>query len=136
MNIYQGSGSAYARFEGVYAPGRGVSLETAVPIAALILRDWRRGWTYDRSGARVPMTAELARRRLWYLYPLCIKHGGSRCERVAQLAEKVYLTRRVPPEYAHLVTLGGPRAGAVLEELARMGVVPVAPRVVARVGAR
>jgi hypothetical protein len=138
MNIYQGGRSAYARFEGAYAPGSGVSLATAVPIAALILRDLRRGWTYDHGGSRVPMTPELARRRLWYLYPLCIKHTGSGCEHVMRLAALAFLRRQIPPEYAHLVRLEGPNAARVMAELARLGIVPAAavPVVVARVGAR
>ncbi|MEM4958382.1 MAG: hypothetical protein QXX12_00730 [Nanopusillaceae archaeon] len=90
-NIYQGSGSCYALNEGIYVPDRGVNLSTALGISYLILRDLRRGWTYDKQCRIIPMTPELARSRLNYLYPLALKHyGREEAEKVRKLIDIIY----------------------------------------------
>jgi hypothetical protein len=126
-NIYQGPGSVYARMEGVWAPGSGIrSLESAASIAALILRDYRRGWTYDHYGNVIPMTWDLARRRLVYLYPLAIKHGAPNPEAVRDLAFRAAATGALPPEYLRYARLEGPQARRVALELGLPAAAPAA----------
>jgi len=79
-NIYEGPSSCYAIKEGIYVVGRKVNLATAVAIAKLILRDFRRGWTYDHQCRRIPMTPTLFRKRLFYLIALAKKHGAPKHE--------------------------------------------------------
>lgn len=129
MNIYSGPGSAYAVYEGVYAPEGGVDLVAAASIAALILRDMRRGWGYDRRGDRVKVTPLTAARRLRYLVPLCVKHGGRGCSLVRDLVERALATGRIPPEYAPYVRLEGRNAAPVYRELAARGIVPAPVKV-------
>jgi len=75
-NVYQGPNSCYARFEGNYAPGRGVNAFTVRYIVGYILRDLKRGWTYERGTCRrIKMTPKLAVKRLKYLIALARKHA-------------------------------------------------------------
>jgi hypothetical protein len=75
-NVYQGSNSCYAKFEGNYVPGRGVNAFTVRFLVGYILRDLKRGWTYERGTCRrVKMTPELAIKRLMYLITLARKHA-------------------------------------------------------------
>ncbi|RLG82909.1 MAG: hypothetical protein DRO39_09005 [Thermoprotei archaeon] len=120
-NIYEGPGSWYAIYEGCFVPGKGVDRYTAASIAALILRDLRRGWSYDDRGRRVAMTRDLARRRLIYLIALARKHSGPREMReVEEVVRYAAEYGRLPP-YA-VVLLAGSRAREVAEELRRMGI--------------
>jgi len=135
LNIYMGPGSAYAKREGVYVPGRGVDLQTGVSIAALILRDLRRGWSYDHSGRVVEVDRDLAWRRLRYLYPLCLKHTGD-CERLREALVRIMVSGRIPPEYAHLVRLEGPAAHVVASELEALGILPAAAKPLVRARVR
>lgn len=90
-NIYQGPSSCYATYEGIYVGGRGVDLYTAMGISYLILRDLNRGWTYDKQCRIIPMTPELAMRRLNYLYALSLKHyGREEAEKVRKLINIIY----------------------------------------------
>ena len=129
-DIYTGSGSVYARMEGAYVPERrGVDLRTAASIAALILRDLKRGWTYDHYGNVVNMNWDLARRRLYYLVPLCVKHaklGGfaHECSDIYELARTAVLRGRLPAKYARMVRLSGPKARAIMKSLAGAGIIP------------
>jgi hypothetical protein len=118
--IYEGARSAYARMEGAWVPGRGVrDAGAAASIAALIVRDYRRGWTYDHYGNVVPMTWDLARRRLLYLIPLAVKHGASQRDLrlIRDLVYRAAATGELPPEYLPLVRLEGPQAERILAEL-------------------
>jgi len=120
-NKYEGPRSWYAIYEGVFVPGKGVDRYTAASIAALILRDLKRGWTYDSYGRRIPMTRELARRRLIYLIALARKHYGAKeMKEVEELVRYVLEYWRLPP-YA-VVYLAGPNARKVAEELKRLGI--------------
>jgi hypothetical protein len=75
-NVYQGPNSCYARHEGIYVPGRGVNAFTVRRLAGYILRDLRRGWTYERGTCRrIKMTPKLAVKRLRYLIALAKKHA-------------------------------------------------------------
>ena len=100
-NIYQGPRSCYARHEGMYAPGRGINLVSAPAILWMLLRDLRRGYTYNHSCKKIRMTERLFERRARYLIPLCRKHnrGTARdtiCSRVERLVEYVLRFRRLP----------------------------------------
>jgi hypothetical protein len=75
-NVYQGPNSCYARHEGVYVPGRGINAFTARRMVRYILRDLKRGWTYERGTCRkIKMTPKLAIKRLRYLVALARKHA-------------------------------------------------------------
>ncbi|MCD6369707.1 MAG: hypothetical protein J7L38_07945 [Thermoproteales archaeon] len=79
--IYLDINSVYAEKEGVYVRDfrkEGIDVfDEAIGIATLILRDYRRGWTYDHDGNIIEMTETLAKRRLNYIKPLSIKHGAT-----------------------------------------------------------
>jgi hypothetical protein len=76
VNVYQGPDSCYARREGLYAPGRGVNAFTVRYLVGYIIRDLKRGWTYERGTCRrVRMTPRLAVKRLRYLIALARKHA-------------------------------------------------------------
>ena len=120
-NKYEGSRSWYAVYEGVFVPGGGVNRYTAASIAALILRDLRRGWTYDENGRRIKMDPGLAKQRLVYLIALAKKHYGDVEKReVEEIVRYVLEHGRLPP-YA-VVHLAGPRAREVADELRRLGI--------------
>jgi len=75
-NVYQGPNSCYGKFEGNYAPGRGVNAFTVRYLVGYILRDLKRGWTYERGTCRrIKMTPKLAIKRLMYLIALARKHA-------------------------------------------------------------
>jgi hypothetical protein len=75
-NVYQGPNSCYAKYEGTYAPGRGVNAFTVRFLVGLILRDLKRGWTYERGTCRkIKMTPKLAIKRLLFLLKLARKHA-------------------------------------------------------------
>jgi hypothetical protein len=75
-NIYQGRQSCYARKEGVYITGSKVTPQNMKTFVRFILRDLKRGWTYDHSCRKIKMTKSLAIKRLVYLKALCTKHTG------------------------------------------------------------
>jgi len=76
-NIYQGYSSCYAINEGVWIPGSGVVPELLPSFIALIIRDYVRGWTYERGTCNVePFDADRAVSRLNYLIALATKHAG------------------------------------------------------------
>ena len=82
-NIYQGRDSCYAKKEGTYITGSKVTPQNMKTFARLILRDLRRGWTYNESCRKIKMTKKLAIKRMAYLKALCIKHTGKEeaCDR-------------------------------------------------------
>ena len=82
-NIYQGRDSCYAKKEGVHITGSKVTPSNMKTFARLILRDLKRGWTYNHGCRRIKMTKKLAIKRLTYLKALCIKHTGKEeaCDR-------------------------------------------------------
>jgi hypothetical protein len=75
-NIYQGRDSCYAKKERTYITGSKVTPSNMKTFARLILRDLRRGWTYNESCRKIKMTKKLAIKRLAYLKALCVKHTG------------------------------------------------------------
>ncbi|MEB2836103.1 MAG: hypothetical protein GSR80_000119 [Desulfurococcales archaeon] len=103
MPVYQGKNSCYARREGVYvrkARRPGVdTLAEAAAIARLILRDLKRGYTYENGTCRkVKMSKSLAVRRLNFLKLLARRHGAPRrvVEAVDSLVEYVLREWRLP----------------------------------------
>lgn len=85
VNIYLGKNSIYRRKERKYAKEdrkKYISCREARGIIKLILRDLKRGWTYDRSGKKIRMTKDLARRRLIFLISLSHFHGSPRKEKI------------------------------------------------------
>ena len=102
--MYQGPRSCWARREGVFVarvgrPGIDTVAEAA-GILYLILKDLRRGWTYDpdRSCRRIRMSEELFERRTRYVYTLANKHGASRHALAAidRLVQHVISEGRLP----------------------------------------
>ena len=100
--IYQGANSCYAKREGVYVkrirkPGIDTVAE-AVAIAYLILRDYRRGYSYEHDCSKMPMTEELFEKRLNYIITLAHKHGATKSEiqRIAQIVTYVKKKKRLP----------------------------------------
>ncbi len=81
MAVYQGPGSCYARREGRYVKwvewsGLG-ALRAAAAIARLILRDYRRGYTYEQGTCRrIRMDHDLFEKRLRFLVFLARVHGA------------------------------------------------------------
>jgi len=105
--IYEGSRSVYALREGMYAEGHGVNLRSGVTILYFLLRDLRRGWTYNKYGQRIPMTEELFRARARYLYPLCVKHTNTKeCDVLKQIIEYAIMYHRLPEWAKHYVSIG------------------------------
>ena len=107
--IYQGSNSCYAQYEGIYVkrisePGID-TLTEAAGILALILRDYRRGWTYDdvssKKCRKIPMDPELFARRTNYVLTLAHRHRAppSVIRRIEDLVQYVIKYKRLPREY-------------------------------------
>jgi len=98
-NVYQGPGSCYARSEGAWVPGRGVTPETLPSFIALIVRDMYRGLTYEDKTCR-PVKADpsFLIKRLNYLVALAKKHGGEAAKTFTKEAlERLYREYRLPP---------------------------------------
>lgn len=103
--VYQGRDSCMARREGWYVkriehPGVDTIAE-AVALAWAILRDYRRGHTYDNDSVRcrkIRMTWRLAEKRLVYLIALARKHGASERELrvIRRLVEHTVKHHRLP----------------------------------------
>jgi hypothetical protein len=118
-NIYVGPSSCWGRAERVHVPARdGVDAAAASGILSLLDIELRRGWTFDHSCRRVPMTPELARRRALYLIALARKHRGpGEARRVAWLVHRWLRERgllaRVPEAVPAAAPAGRRRAVAV-----------------------
>ncbi|MCE4608827.1 MAG: hypothetical protein F7C36_00385 [Desulfurococcales archaeon] len=103
MPVYQGRNSCYARREGIYVkrarkPGIDTLAEAAA-IAKLILRDLRRGYTYeDKTCRKTKMTRRLAVRRLNFLKLLARRHKAPKriVEAVDMLVDYVLEYWRLP----------------------------------------
>ena len=99
MTVYEGPDSCYAELEGRYVKRVGWSgldaLREAVAIARLILRDYRRGFTYKQGSCeKIPMTRDLFSKRLHFLVFLARRHGAP--EEVVDAVRRLvrYLLRR------------------------------------------
>lgn len=117
-NVYQGPQSCYAKREGLYVRRVGKTgidtLAEAAAIAYLILRDYRRGWTYDRESCRkIPMTEDLFKARLRGLIRYSSIHlkrlvkkrhiqastAKTILSKIEQLAKYVMSSKRIPRDY-------------------------------------
>jgi hypothetical protein len=97
-NIYQGPSSCYARHEGVWVPGSGVLPEYLPSFIALILRDLKRGRSYDEGCNPIPFTVDRAIARLQYLIALAKRHGGEAAQAYTREAlERLYREFKLPP---------------------------------------
>ena len=103
MPVYQGRDSCMARREGWFIrriehPGID-TIDEAVALAWAVLRDYRRGFTYDNDNCRkIRMSWDLAEKRLRYIRTLAIKHGASARELrvIERLIDYVLSHRRLP----------------------------------------
>ena len=97
--IYLGKNSVYAALEGIYVKqlrNKGTdTLAEAAGIAKLLLRDLRRGYTYDHHGRKIKMTTELFEKRLKFLIFLAKKFGGP-VSKVRELVKYVEKHKRLP----------------------------------------
>lgn len=110
-NIYEGPHSCYALREKVWVPGVGVNRATAPGIAALILRDYERGWTYSHACREIPMTHGLFIKRLNYLIALARKHYGAReASFMRDLVDYVIIHGRLPPNLPAVLEYSSPTA--------------------------
>ena len=101
-SIYLGRSSAYAVREGVYVKDvrkEGIDVfSEAAGIAYLVLRDYRRGYTYDHYGKKIKMSRELFMRRLRFIIPLARKHGATKStlKRIYALVKFVAKRNKLP----------------------------------------
>jgi len=103
MPVYQGRDSCMARREGwfirrIQHPGID-TIDEAIALAWAILRDYRRGYTYDNDNCRkIRMTWDLAEKRLRYIRTLAVRHGASARELrvIDRLIDYVLSHRRLP----------------------------------------
>jgi len=104
VNVYMGVNSCYARREGVFVarvkhPGIDTVAE-AVGILYLIVRDRRRGWTYDQDNhcRKVRMTNRLFVERANYVRVLARRHGAGphTLAVIDRLVEYVLSTGKLP----------------------------------------
>jgi len=108
MPIYLGPRSVYARKEGIYVKPRekpGIdTIKEAAGILYLILRDFRRGWSYNQHGKKVKMTPKLFALRVRYVFPLSRKHGASKREQavILKLINHVLANKSLPKDYAKM----------------------------------
>jgi len=101
--VYQGADSCYARREGVYVkrvrrPGID-TLREAAGILRLILRDYRRGWTYEQGTCRkIRMSRRLFEERVRFVKFLARQHGakGETLEAIDRLVDYVLEHKRLP----------------------------------------
>ncbi|HID41693.1 MAG TPA: hypothetical protein EYP33_06025 [Pyrodictium sp.] len=103
MSVYMGRNSCYARKEGIYVRrirGKGIdTAKEAVAILKLILRDLRRGRTYEQSTCReIKMTRELFIQRVDYVPVLAKRHGAGKetLDAIRRLTEYVKKHGKLP----------------------------------------
>jgi hypothetical protein len=104
MPVYQGRESCLARKEGKYVkrvakPGINTIAE-AVALAYVVVRDYRRGYTYDANNRcrKIKMTVDLFKKRLRYIYTLANRHGASKheLEVIKRLIKYVARKKKLP----------------------------------------
>lgn len=76
MNVYAGPNSCYCTLEKIGCEVKGVTPSNYRYYIDQILRDLRRGWSYDKNCRIIPFGREQAVARLLYLIPLMKKHVG------------------------------------------------------------
>ena len=104
MPVYQGPNSCMAKREGVYVkrierPGVD-TIPEAVALAYMVLRDYRRGYTYDpdHNCRKIKMTWELAKKRLRFIVTLSKYHGATKKEQkvIRKLISYAIKHKRLP----------------------------------------
>ena len=103
MAVYQGADSCYALNEQIYVRRlrrSGVdTVREAAGILYLVLRDYRRGWTYRQGDCKkTRMTENLFEKRVRFVAALAKIHGAPRAAREAieRLVEHVLKKKRLP----------------------------------------
>jgi hypothetical protein len=120
-NKYIGPRSCYAVHEGVYVPGKGLTEETFLSVLALILRDLKRGWSYDDHCNVMPFTKGYALQRTIWAGALSFTHTDKQIARpLMDLGREIIEQERLP-EWAK-VFLAGRNARRVAEELVALGI--------------
>jgi hypothetical protein len=113
--------SCYAVHEGAYVPGKGLTEETFLSVMALILRDLKRGWSYDDRCNMVPFTKGYALQRTVWAGALAFTHTDKDVARALMDLGREVLENERLPDWA-IITLAGPNARKIAEELVRLGI--------------
>ena len=120
-NKYIGRRSCYAVHEGAYVPGKGLTEETFLSVMALILRDVKRGWSYDDHCNRIPFSRNYALQRVVWAGALSFTHTDKEVARSLMGLGREILEQEKLPEWAR-VFLAGKNAKKVAEELVALGI--------------
>jgi hypothetical protein len=120
-NKYIGRRSCYAVHEGAYVPGKGLTEETFLSVMALILRDVKRGWSYDDHCNRIPFSRNYALQRVVWAGALSFTHTDKEVARSLMGLGREILEQEKLPEWAR-VLLAGKNAKRVAEELVALGI--------------
>jgi hypothetical protein len=121
-NKYIGTRSCYAVYEGAYVPGKGLTEETFLSVMALILRDVKRGWSYDDHCNTIPFTKGYALQRTIWAGALSFTHTDKQIARSLMDLGREILEQERLPEWAK-VFLAGRNARRIAEELVALGIV-------------
>jgi hypothetical protein len=121
-NKYIGKGSCYAVHEGAYVPGKGLTEETFLSVMALILRDVKRGWSYDDRCNRIPFSKSYALQRTAWAGALSFTHTDKQIARSLMDLGREILEQERLPEWAR-VAIAGKNARKVAQELVALGIV-------------
>lgn len=107
MPVYQGRNSCMWVREGICVRrirGRGVdTLDEAVALAYMVLRDYKRGWTYEQGSCRkIRMTESLLRKRIRFIYFLARRHGAPReqLKLIERMLKYILRHKRMPSRVA------------------------------------
>jgi len=123
-NKYIGTESCYAKNEKVWVPrigGSGVNENTFWSIIALVLRDYKRGYTYDDYCNIIPMDYGRAYGRILYAGALAHSFIDKRVAReLLRKGLESLKTGRLPPDA--VVHLAGDNAESIARELVAYGI--------------
>ncbi len=110
MPVYQGRDSCMARREGWYIKRIGHpgvdTISEAAALAWAVLRDYRRGYTYEQGSCRkIRMTWKLAKKRLRFIIRLARIHGATDRELVVikRIVNHAIKRRKLPAKYKQRV---------------------------------
>jgi len=120
-NKYIGQRSCYATYEDVYVPGRGLTEETFLSVMALILRDVKRGWSYDDHCNRIPFSKSYALQRAVWAGALSFTHTDKQVARALMDLGREVLEQERLPDWAR-IAIAGRNAGKVAGELIALGI--------------
>lgn len=124
-NKYVGENSCYAMNEGVYVPkSDGVVKFNFPSIIALIIRDYKRGFSYDDQCREIPFDKGYAEARgifagslaHTFMYP-----NREEAKKLMDAGRRAIRSGRLPPDW--VVYLSGRNAGKLRDELVRYGIV-------------